>query len=217
MNIHRTAALLRTAWLGSFCLAGNAAADITGSFVYSASTLDVFLTDNNGFVNSFGQQTLDQVGSVLNLSGESVETAGAAGFQFAGTTTGGVDDPTRASSVDVSGSISGTAALAIDLFSELRLRDNGDGSIAALIVFDIQLNGADSAAYSLTTPGAQFGQLQAITGSILPGDLLTSGRYAVAFDTDAAFSGTWSLQIVPAPSAALALTGGLLLGTRRRR
>lgn len=198
-------------------LSGTAAADITGTFIYPTSTLDVFLTDTNGFVNSFGQQTLDQVGSVLNLSGDSVETASANAFRFAGTTTGGVDDPTRASSAEINGAITGVSNLSIDLFAELRLRDSGDGNITALIVFDIQLDSPDPAQYSISSPGAQFGQLQALTGTLLPGNQLTSGTYAVAFNTTTEFAGTWSLDVVPAPSAALTLAGGLLLGARRRR
>lgn len=201
----------------AFFLSGAASADITGTFIYPTSTLDVFLTDTNGFVNSFGQQTLNNVGSVLNLSGDSVETTSASAFRFAGTTTGGVDDPTRASSAEINGAITGTSNLSINLFSELRLRDSGSGNIAALIVFDIQLDSADPAQYTINSPGAQFGQLQALTGTLLPGNLLTSGTYAVAFNTTTEFAGTWSLDVVPAPSAALTLAGGLLLGARRRR
>lgn len=214
MTATRTAVLALTS---GFLLSGTAAADITGTFIYPTSTLDVFLTDTNGFVNSFGQQTLDQVGSVLNLSGDSVETASAGAFRFAGTTTGGVDDPTRASSAEVAGAITGAATLSIDLFAELRLRDSGDGNIAAFIVFDIQLDSPDPAEYTISSPGAQFGQLQALTGTLLPGNLLTSGTYAVAFNTTTEFAGTWSIDVVPAPSAALTLAGGLLIGSRRRR
>lgn len=198
-------------------VAGSASGDITGTFVYPASTLDVFLTDTNGFVNSSGQQSLDQVGSVLNLSGDSVETASSTAFRFAGTTTGGVDDPTRASSIDASGAIASGSALSLSLFTELRLRDGGDGSIASFIVFDIQIDGGGPAEFSISSPGASFGPLQALTGSILPGDLLTSGTYGVAFNTTTEFAGTWTLSVVPAPGAAMLLGAGLVLGARRRR
>lgn len=214
MSMTRRNTVLFASVLG---LAGTASGQITGSFVYPASTLDVFLTDTNGFVNSFGQQSLDQVGSVLNLSGVSVETASATAFRFAGTTTGGVDDPTRASSAESSGAIAIGSSLSLSLFSELRLRDGGDGSIASFIVFDIQIDGGEPAAFSISSPGASFGPLQALTGSILPGDLLTSGTYGVAFNTTTEFAGTWTLSVVPAPGAAMLLGGGLVLGSRRRR
>jgi len=199
------------------CIAGAARADIAGSFVLANSTIDVFLTDTNGFVNSFGQQTLDLVGGVLNQSGDSVETANATAFRFAGTTTGGVDDPTRRSSAELAGTFAGGGSLSLDLFSELRLLDSGSGSIAAVVVFDILIDSGEPAQYSIASLGGQFGQLQAITGSILPGNLLTSGRYAVAFNTEDAFSGTWSLNVVPAPSAVFTLAFGLIVGKRRRR
>ncbi|MDX9910724.1 MAG: hypothetical protein RBS39_02710 [Phycisphaerales bacterium] len=201
--------------LATLALATPAWADITAAFDLAGSTIDVDLGDNNGIVQ--GADTFSNAGGIFFATGELVEIANASGFRLGGTTSGGVDDPTRGSSSNTAGTIGEAATLSIDLAADLRLVNNGTGTLVSLVQFEIFSDSTDPLPYEIAQTGIAFGPLTAVSGTIFGDGTLSPGVYSVLISLSVADASTWSLRIVPAPgSAALGLAGLGLVGRRRR-
>lgn len=189
--------------------------DVLINFQPTFSTLDVDLMDNNGLVS--GNGAFSDAGTVLFATGDTTETANINGFRFAGTTSGGVDDPTRRSSASLEGGLTVPrgAPLRIDLAADLRFVDNGEGTLAMTVLFNIDTL-IGPVPFQIISSGPGFSGLSAVTGTIFPDGRLGGGSYQVSFFSDAPIESQWSL-VIPAPGAGVVLAGGLILAGRRRR
>ncbi|MFG0305406.1 MAG: hypothetical protein ACF8Q5_04240 [Phycisphaerales bacterium JB040] len=201
-------------------LAGTAHADVTASFVIGGSTLSADIADSSGIVSGSG--SLDDV-DLLFSTGEQVQTVAPSGFLISGTTTGGVDDPTRGSSMRLIGGFGGgtttlrAGLLQIDLAADLRLVDEGTGSLGSTIVFELVSDSGDPIPFQVFTTGAGFGDLTAVTGTLFGDGTLAPGTYSVSVSLSDAGESAWSLAVLPAPGTPVLALGTLALGLRRRR
>jgi hypothetical protein len=194
--------------------AGTSLGQVVANFQLS-STVEVDLMDDNGIVS--GNGSFSDAGTVLFATGDTTEAASFTGFRFAGTTSGGVDDPTRRSSASLEGSLATPRGgpIRIDLAAGLRLVDAGEGTLAMSVLFNID-NTTGPVPFQIIESGPGFSGLSAVTGTIFPNGTLGAGSYQVSFFSDAPVESAWSL-VIPAPGAGAALAAGLLLTARRRR
>lgn len=203
--------------LATLALAAPAWADVTAAFDLANCAISTDVGDDNGIVLGDGPFTDAGGVGILFATGELVEIANASGFRLGGTTSGGVDDPTRGSSSNTAGNIGEAATLSIDLAADLRLVNNGAGTLVSLVQFEIFSDSIDPLPYEIEQTGIAFGPLTAVSGTIFGDGTLSPGVYSVLISLSVADASTWSLRIVPAPgSAALGLVG-LGLAVRRRR
>lgn len=214
---NRTARALGLA--AAVSLAPAALAQVGTSYFISQCSLEAEIADSTGLVQASG--TFDEA-DVVNATGDENESASVSGFGFEGTTSGGVDDPLRASAFALIGARNQlrTVLASVDLIAQIDLDEELDpsGSLSATIVFDISAdNDQDPLPYEIVSTGSGWGTLVARSGLILPNGTLTPGIYEISFSAIGQTDASWSLRIVPAPASAGVLLAGALGLARRRR